>query len=383
MGYRKKSDVSVVVVAGQTPPPQGGQNIMIESILRELQSDTRWTTVHLAFGFTPSFKSVRKVRLGKVLELLKVHARFLQIVCRYGRPDIVLFPAGGPQKVPMIRDLLLLPLIAMLSRKVVVQFHAAGVEQSLQTFPPLWGMLMRWAYGSVREAIVMTPYNRRDPEALGIKEVQIIPHHIHDENPQRHLPEYTDKSYNVLYAGHLYAEKGTPDLVEAFGKVAGQFPQANLILMGEFLPPYSEDQCRERIRELGLEGRVRITGVLRGESKAAVFKEAHVFVFPSIAKYESFGMVMIEAMMWGLPIIATRWRGNGEVVSDCESCLVSPENLSTELSEALASLLGDRVRLEGMAQSSRSGFEKNFCLTSECHPYRDVMKLLLDEMKEA
>lgn len=356
---------------------------MIQRIVDELGGDNRWRTVHLPFYFTPSFQNVRRFRLGKIVELFAVWVRFLRLVACHGRPELLLYPSGGPQTVPVIRDILLLPLMCYFSKRVDVQFHAAGIAERLGAKNGLIEKLLKIAYKNVFGAIVMTQFNRCDPESLSIKNIAVVPHRLLDENPDAHLPSYSpwiDQQsaisnqqfgpFSLLYAGHLYDLKGTPQLVEAFGAIAAEFPSTKLVLMGEFLPPYTEVECRKRCRELGLADRVEITGVLKGEKKAAQFRAAHLFVFPSVAPYESFGLVMAEAMMWGLPIVATEWRGNRDVVGPSGFYAPVDEAMRIQLTETLRKALAQPQALVAGATQSRRRFEEHFCLELGIGEYR-------------
>jgi glycosyltransferase involved in cell wall biosynthesis len=354
----------VIVIAGQTPPPTGGQNVMIAQLLEDLQRGNFWCVEHLKFCFTPSFASVRQARFFKLWELLKVYGRLARLVYRHGRVDLVIYPSGGPQTVPMVRDIMLLPFVRLATKRLWVQFHAAGIADRLKKKYGTLEALLKAVYGPVDGAIVMTNFNRCDPESLGIERVKVIPHQLKDENPEGRLPDYTKRPLRILHAGHLYDQKGTPQLVEAFGKLAPAFPDWRLVLMGEFLPPYSEKLCRARCRELGLEDRVEITGVLRGAKKAEQFRAAHVFVFASIAPYESFGLVMVEAMMWGLPLVVTDWRGNRDLAGDTARYVQVDGNLAERLTDALRKILGDEInRWPSVAAQSRQSFEVLYART--------------------
>lgn len=379
---RKNSNRPLIVVAGQVPPPTGGQNVVIERLVSELGCDDRWKTMHLPFHFTPSFRYVRKFGFRKLTALLAVWARFLCLVVQQGRPRVLLYPSGGSQTVPVIRDILLLPLFCLLSHRVVVQFHAAGIAARLTSKSGILENLLRAAYAKVFGAIVMTDFNRRDPEALGISRIDVIPHRIPDENPGEKRPVYPlspapQGPLTLLYAGHIYALKGTPQLVEAFGIVAARHPHVRLILMGEFLPPYSEAECRRRCRALNIEDRVEITGVLQGKEKAAQFQAAHLFVFPSIAPYESFGLVMVEAMMWGLPLLITEWRGNRDVAGPNAFYVQPGGKLPEGLGVALAEILSSPHRLDPASAAMRERYRSLYRLEPSHAPYCDYIGDLL------
>jgi glycosyltransferase involved in cell wall biosynthesis len=260
-------------------------------------------------------------------------------------------------------------------------------------------LVLRLAYNYVSGAIVMTNFNRRDPEALVIGEIAVIPHRLPDENPEAHLPDFGNAkcgmrnaecgpashnsrpaspnehpTFNILYAGHLYDQKGTPELVEAFAEIAPVYPNARLVLMGEFLPPYSEEACRERCTQLDIGNRVEITGVLRGEKKVVQFRSAHLFIFPSVAPYESFGLVLVEAMMWGLPILATEWRGNRDVAGPHALYATVDGSLPKHLAARIEEALAHSNCLAAMSSVSRARYEAQYRLDpSECD-YRDFVR---------
>lgn len=93
-----------IIVAGQIPPPVGGQNAMILGLLRELQANPLARVEHLPFYFTKDTQAARKGSLGKLVELVRVIGRLLALRLR-GPIDLMVFPPGGPQRVPICRDL--------------------------------------------------------------------------------------------------------------------------------------------------------------------------------------------------------------------------------------------------------------------------------------
>ena len=181
----------------------------------------------------------------------------------------------------------------------------------------------------------------------------------------------------LLHAGHLYDLKGTPQLLEAFGRIASQYPEWRLVLMGEFLPPYSEDECRKRCRELGIEQKVEILGVLKGEEKTVQFGASQLFVFASIAPYESFGLVMTEAMMWGLPMLVSDWRGNREVAGDAALYFDTRPSMEKNLAVEMSVLFADKSKLLALAERSRARFASEF--SENGSKYRQLVASLISE----
>ncbi len=323
------------MVAGQVPPPYGGQNVMIRQILGQFPRSGSFSVEHLDFRFTKDFQEVRRAGVAKVWELARVLGRLAVLRWR-GPIDLLLYPAGGPQTVPMIRDVLLLPFTLLAARRVVLHFHAAGIaDRCAHDRSALCGLL-GLLYRQCRAAVVMTAFNRCDPEFFAMRRIDVVPHRLPDEFDAT-LVHRSPGKIRLLYVGHLCPDKGTPELLRAFATLAARQSDVVLELVGEPLPPFSFDALHEIIRELGLGERVEVAGVLVGRAKLEAFGRADLFVFPTVAPYESFGLVMVEAMMWGLPIVATDWRGNREVLgADFEGICHPVGDLVAGLETALA-----------------------------------------------
>lgn len=367
-----------LVVAGQLPPPMGGQNVMIAHSIDVFRRDGRLDVDHLEFGFTRSWSGARAASVAKVVELFRVLARLLRL--RLAGPiDCLLYPVGGPHKNPVLRDLALLPFCYLASRNVVLHFHAGGIANSIRTFPTGLGALVRLVYSRAEGAVSLTQFGREDPESLGIENITVVPNVLDDEFDETLKPGRRAERVQLLYVGHLCEDKGTPQLISAFGDVAARHPSVDLVLLGEPIAPFTTADLDSLIESTGVSDRVHRPGVVSGEDKWRHFGSTDLFVFPSQAPYESFPLVLIEAMMWGLPVITTRWRGIPEVVGTPPPGPVVDvhPDLRSALGEALTSALDDPTLWDAWASRSRQRFLELRDLASREEPLvRYVLTLL-------
>jgi glycosyltransferase involved in cell wall biosynthesis len=349
-----------VVIAGQIPPPIGGQAIMIGRILDELRAQSSFEVVHLPFYFTRDIRRTRRAGLDKLLELFAVLWR-LAFIRTSGAIDVLLYPVGGPQLVPLVRDACLLPWMLLTSRKVIFHFHAGGIAETMHDHPFPLRQIVRFLYRNGDAAIVMTDFGRRDATTLGIDNVKVVPHTLHDTYDPQFLSRNAGSQARLLYVGHLCEEKGTPALLEAFASLRKSEPNCSLELVGECLPPYSEDELKSSIRRFGLENVVEVSGVLSGKEKWNRFARADLFVFPSLAP-ESFGLVTVEAMMWALPVVACDWRGNREILGESFGgvCFPPGADLAASLANALREAFAQRENWAEWGKKNRQTFENKY-----------------------
>jgi glycosyltransferase involved in cell wall biosynthesis len=123
----------------------------------------------------------------------------------------------------------------------------------------------------------------------------------------------------VLFVGRLSRQKNLPVLVEAVGLLAARGRATRLRIVGE---GDEERAVRAAIRAGGLEGRAALLGRLEGERLSAELRAATVLALPS--ERESMGLVLVEAMAHGLPVVAADVPGIRDVVEDGRTGLLAP-----------------------------------------------------------
>jgi glycosyltransferase involved in cell wall biosynthesis len=366
-----------LVIAGQIPPPIGGQAVMIARILHELRAQSSFEVIHLPFYFTRDVRRTRRAGLDKLLEFFAVLWRLARIRAS-GAIDALLYPVGGPQLVPLLRDVCLLPWMLFASRKVIFHFHAGGIAETIHHHPFLLRKIVRFLYGKGDAAIVMTEFGRRDAACLGIDNVKVVSHTLEDTYDPRIVCRNVEPWARILYLGHLSEEKGTLALLAAFAALRKTEADCLLELVGECLPPYSEDEMKSAIGRLGLEDTVELPGVLSGTEKWNRFARADLFVFPSLAP-ESFGLVTVEAMMWALPVVACDWRGNREILGESFGgiCFPPGANLAASLTNALREAFAQRGNWVEWGKRNRQTFENKYNAANFPARFANVLESLV------
>lgn len=133
-----------------------------------------------------------------------------------------------------------------------------------------------------------------------------------------------------LCVGRLSAEKGHLILLEAFRRVVDRHPDARLVLVGD---GPMRSLIEQRIRTLGLEAQVRITGWISGEGVCNEIRACRVLVQPSLQ--EGLPVVLIEAMLLRRPVISTYVAGIPELVVPGEMGWLVPTGNVDALAEAM------------------------------------------------
>ena len=352
-----------IVVAGQMPPPYGGQNLNIERVFNILRGTERHGVEHWKFDFKPPRASAHRTIFAKVAELVPVLVRLVRLRAQ-GRTDYILYPTGGHCPGPNLRDVLLLPIACLVADWVCVHFQAAGQATVLANFPSPLRWLLKAAHRMCFGAIVLTEFGRQDAEALGHRRIAVIPNAVEDRASQ--FTERKSETDPVLLSvAQLCPDKGTPALLEACAQLQASGRRFRLRLVGECLYPYSEKELRETISRLGLSETVEWHGLLHGQELAEAYRTSDLFISNTVAPYESCGLVLIEAMMWGLPVVITDWRANAEVLGQSESaaggiCFPIGSDLATSLANAVDEAFGHQEQWVAWGLRNRERYENFF-----------------------
>jgi phosphatidylinositol alpha-mannosyltransferase len=151
------------------------------------------------------------------------------------------------------------------------------------------------------------------------------------------MPGFDDGKLNILFVGRLEKRKGVNYLLDAFRKLKKDYPNVRLIIAGPGLNLRKRYEIKVRMQRIK---DVVFTGGVPYEDLPRYYQAADIFCAPAIGK-ESFGIVLLEAMALGKPIVATSNEGYASVISDGQQGLLVPPRNSKALAGALKRLIDD------------------------------------------
>jgi glycosyltransferase involved in cell wall biosynthesis len=179
-----------------------------------------------------------------------------------------------------------------------------------------------------------------------------------------------ENDFFLLAVGRLVYEKGHEFLIQAIPSVIHSFPN---IIVGICGSGPLLGQLEEQISTLALENRVKLLG--QWENVLELLAAADAFVLPS--RWEGLPMALLEAMMAGLPVVATQVQGVEEVIENGVQGFLVPLENPEELSKAILQLLRDpdQCRRMGLAASSR--IIQGYTTDQMCEKYLNIVTRLI------
>lgn len=241
--------------------------------------------------------------------------------------------------------------------RIILHWHSDIVKQKnlLKLYKPLQTWLLKRA-----DAIIATSPNyikgseflqkylsKTSYIPLGVEKMRV------NETKLTSLREQYKGKKIVFALGRLIYYKGFEYLIDA----AEFLPENILVLIGGVGELYEEFQ--KRISAKGLENKVQLLGKIPFDELGAYYELCDVYCMPSIEKSEAFGVVQIEAMSFGKPIVSTDIEGSGVPwvnENEVSGVVVQPKN-SKDLANGLIKVLNSS---EGQYQQYATNAEKRF-----------------------
>lgn len=312
---REQGHEVLVLAPGERPPREPG----VELVGRPMRVRYAGTVAPLCF----SASSWRRVR-----ELLRVF-----------EPDVVhahepLTPSTSMQAVLNSRA------------PVVATFHAHLDRSRLME---LTAPLLRMVWRRIDAAIAVSEAAAGFLARAIAGEVEIVPNGVEVERFADPGPAAVGlpPGRRILWVNRLDPQKGFPVMIRAFDRLAGRLGDVVLVVAGDGRDRSAADGLAKTVRR-----RLVMLGPVPHEDLPAYHAGADVFVSPALGQ-ESFGIVLVEAMAAGVPVVATDIPGYREVIRPDTNGLLVPPGDWEALADALERLLGDEELAARLSDAGR------------------------------
>src|SRR6266513_5493016 len=238
---------------------------------------------------------------------------------------------------------------------------------------PFFKGLLAWAARRSDRVIAISNYTAEELRELADVPIEVIPYTTSLPEVAAAPPEARDGTGPVLFVGRLVERKGVAHLIEAIARLGGGAAAPRLEIVGD---GPERPGLEALARRLGVAQRVVFRGKIPPDELQASYARAAVCVLPSVldarGDTEGLGVVLLEAMNHGTPVIASRVGGMPDIVEDGVSGLLVPPGDADALAAAVRRLRGDPVLARRLGEAGRRRLREQFSWPAIVRRWLDV-----------
>lgn len=349
-----------ILVIGQTPPPYGGQALMIKRMLEGKYKNAN--LYHIRMAFSKDMDDLGRINIRKLIHPFSIIFQVVYLRLRHNI-QVLYYPPSGPSMLPMLRDVALLLCVRWMFKKTIFHFHAAGLSELYPNLPWHIKLLFRLAYFKPEVAIQLSIHNPDDGSFVHAKKNYIIPNGIEDEFiPEESLSRPDNAVCNILFVGLISESKGILILIDAIKCLKDAGVRVKVSVVGKFVSEDFKKIVLGRIAQYQLEEAIDFKGVLTGQAKHDQYLAADIFCFPTFFECESFGLVAVEAMQFKVPVILSRWRGVQSLIEDGVEGFFVPVRDAQTVADKLSKLVADPELRNRMGMKGRERYFQQYSI---------------------
>jgi glycosyltransferase involved in cell wall biosynthesis len=372
-GTQKKLSVLYI---GPTPPPYHGVTVLNETLLRSRFVDD-FDVVSIRTNYASRISELGKFSLFKVWRLLGYELEILRALLSRSF-DFVCFPINFSSRA-LVRDLFLLSCVSLFRPKIVFYVHGNCLPEFRADSSRLMQKIIDFSMRLADAGIVSGDSLRFNLEPyLPPDRILTVPPGVEvfdAECPEKRKPSHIQ----ILFLSNLSFGKGVDTVIEAIPKVIAKRQDVRFVIAGEWFDRNEAEQIAEFIAKHGIDTFIEWRGLATGFKKEQLYLSSDIFVFPTAYCYESFGIVNLEAMQAGLPIITTARGEIPQLVRHGINGFIIPEQNPAALADSILQLCADEKLREQMGRNNREKFLREYTMDQ----YVDRMIAAFDHLHEA
>lgn len=306
----------------------------------------------------------RKLWEKDIMRLLEIYISY------YGRPHIIhahsiIWAGVVAQKISLMYDI---PFIITEHRGRFVDNNviAGNLLNDWQT--PYISTAVNSASKIIAVSSSMVSKIKKYSSDSGLK-IEVIPNMVDTDFFVPSLKRIESMNFKIVTIAGLTYIKGLDVLVKAVGKLDSLGYNVTLEIGGE---GEELQNIKQLIANLSLSRRIKILGKLSREKVKEVLEYADLFVLPS--RVEAFGVVLIEALSMGLPVVSTNSGGPSDIIQEFCGVLVKPDNVN-ELTDAIKYILDnyDKYEKDKIRSYAIANYSKKAIATKIVDVYNSIL----------
>jgi len=343
-----------ILFIGPTPPPYHGVTVMNKILLNSRFCDVFNVDV-IETNYSNKITDLNSLSLEKISKLFSHIQLSIQNLSN-NNYDFICYPINFTRNA-LLRDFILLSVIKLFPYKIIYYTHGNNLPGFIQNENPLIKMVIRKAIRYAKGAIVVGENLRFNYKGFLPDELVVPVHHGMESFVNKPNARQVSDEIRVLYLSNLVLTKGFFVLIQAISEVIKHVQNIKFIFAGEWENSQTKEMVIGYIEENNLSEFIEFKGRVIGDDKEQIYFDSDIFVFPTFYPLETFGIVNLEAMQAGLPIITTGRGAIPEVIEEGKNGFIVPEQNPEAIADKIILLAKNKALRENIKNNNFKRFK--------------------------
>jgi glycosyltransferase involved in cell wall biosynthesis len=344
------------------PPPYYGSSLSSETCLRILEDSGKFIIKNIKLNYSKTISDVGKFNLNKIYGFLKVRAEIKKAIKLFN-PDLIYF-VPATSSFGFKRDYSFVKMLKKThSGRIIFHIRSRILDSDWERkpFKKKLSYLFRGEKVIVLGKELVSDIHNMVPR----KDLFILPNSIKNEIDNSSFKKMmierkNIKCLNLLFLSNMDISKGWMKLLQACMLLKDNNIYFKCNFVGAFSTKKEETLFRTFVERNKLNNEVFYLGNKTGNEKNKILRDSNMLIFPTEYPLETFGRVIIEGMMFGLPVIANGIATIPSIINDGKTGFVLKNNSPEEIAKKVVILSKNIKLMEKMGIEGRKRFLENY-----------------------
>lgn len=350
----KKSVKKTILFIVKIPPPINGFTETNKTVVESSLLKSKFNCIYLRKSYYHENRIIGK--FIKPIKLMFYLCRLLFILITQ-KIDLVYFTISPVNQ--FYRDLCFVIILKLFKKKLVYHLHGKGIYWNSKK--NIWNKwLYKYAFKNTFN-ICLAEKLVDDISHLTNQKIYVLNNGVKVTSSIKKKLAFEKNSFTLLFLSNFIVEKGIIDVIDATKRLIDKGYSVNLVLAGKS-GNISIEQIHKYLDENNMSNHVKVIDGVYGQEKEFVLQNSDIFVFPTYYPNEAFPLVLLEAMSYSMPIVATDEGGITEILLNDINGLLVKKNNSIDLAAKLESLILSPESVIKFGKNSKQLFNNKFAI---------------------
>ncbi len=361
-----------VLFLGRFPSPIHGASVINENYFNALDKDRNFITKKIKINYSKSLGQVGEVSIKKFFYTLVSYIKLKKELLFFS-PDVIYFEIA-PRGVAFLRDSIYVLICKFFRKKIVFQFHAKGVKSFIGKNNILKAFY-KFIFRKTKVIILSNLLYSDIEDVISKDQIEILPNGIKEEIDEKKFKKIIQKrtrskTKNLLFLSNMIESKGPLDVLNICSELNQKKVDFECLFVGRFHDNKFEKVFFKRLQELKLKKKCKYLGPKYGKEKFEILEETNYLILPTKYPEECFPVVILEAFMYGIPVLSY---DNGAIQEMIAKDFLGYVSIQRKWEELFITL-NKRFKKEEEPKKIRGEFKKKYTLKKSKGKLKKLLK---------